>query len=209
MKKIVHPLPPDWSAFALLLIDIQQDFWPQKTACHFPVFEERVAQLLTFCRAVGIDVIHLHAAFAPDQSDWMAKYKLLGHVPCVRETAGAEVLPCAAALPGELVIEKQSFDGFQTPALLPRLRARGKRFLLTAGIQTSVCVLFTTAAAAQLGFLTAVVADCCADRPERHAQALKNYPFIFECTSVDQLAARHIDWLAMLATLDQDNQPQP
>lgn len=199
----------DWGAFALLLIDVQRDFWPEAVARHFPQFEERVAQLLAFCRNNGIEVIHLHASFAPDQSDWMVRHKVLGQVPCIRGTAGVEVLPCATALPGEVVIEKQTFDGFQTLMLLPYLHQQGKRFLLTAGIQTSVCVLLTTATAAQMGFLTAVVEDCCADRPERHAQALNGYPFIFERTTTDQLAARHADWLAMLATLDQDNQTKP
>lgn len=194
----------DWRNFALLLIDVQRDFWRESIVPAFPQFEAKVSHLLTFCRAVGIEVIHLRAVFAADQSDWMAKYKLLGRVPCIRGTPGVEVLPCAVALPGEAVLEKQTFDGFQMPALLPLLQARRKRFLLTAGIQTSVCVLFTTASAAQQGFLTAVVEDCCADQPEKHTQALKGYPFIFERTTVDQLADRHDAWQAMLTTLAQE-----
>lgn len=196
----------DWAAFALLLIDVQRDFWPDKLTHHFPHFEAKVAELLAFCRRVGIDVIHLHAAFAPDQADWMAKYKLIGRVPCVRGTAGVEPLPCAAALPGEAVLEKQSFDGFQTATLLPLLQARGKRFLLTAGLKTSICVLFTTAAAAQQGFLTAMIEDCCGDDPAKHDLVLQSYPFIFERTTVAQLASRHVAWLAQLATLEQDHQ---
>lgn len=195
----------DWAAFALLLIDVQRDFWPDKLIPHFPHFEAKVAELLAFCRRVGIDVIHLRAAFAPDQADWMAKYKLLGRVPCIRGTTGIEPLPCAAALPHEPVLEKQSFDGFQSAALLPLLQARGKRFLLTAGLKTSICVLFTTASAAQQGFLTAMVEDCCGDDPQRHALVCQSYPFIFERTTVDQLASRHTAWLAMLATLEQND----
>lgn len=196
----------DWAAFALLLIDVQRDFWPTKLTHHFPHFEAKVAELLAFCRRVGIDVIHLRAAFAPDQADWMAKYKLIGRVPCVRGTAGIDPLPCAAALPGEPVLEKQSFDGFQTATLRPLLQARGKRFLLTAGLKTSICVLFTTASAAQQGFLTAIVEDCCGDDPPKHDLVLQSYPFIFERTTVDQLTSRHAAWLAQLAALEQDNQ---
>lgn len=196
----------EWTAFALLLIDVQRDFWPDKLTHHFPHFEAKVAELLAFCRRVGIDVIHLRAAFAPDQADWMAKYKLIGRVPCVRGTAGVEPLPCAAALPGEPILEKQSFDGFQTATLLPLLQARGKRFLLTAGLKTSICVLFTTASAAQQGFLTAMIEDCCGDDPAKHDLVLQSYPFIFERTTVAQLASRQAAWLAMLATLEQDHQ---
>jgi len=191
----------DWSPFALLLIDVQRDFWPEPVARAFPDLPARTERLLGLCRSTGIDVIHLRAAFAPDQSDWMAKYRLTGSVPCIRGTPGAEVLPCAAALPDEPVIEKRSFDGFQTLELLPLLRHRGKRFLLTAGIETSVCVLFTTATAAQLGFLTAVVEDCCADVAEKHQSALKGYPFIFERVTADRIADHHARWTAMLDEL--------
>jgi len=191
----------DWSSFALLLIDVQQDFWPEPVARAFPDLPDRITQLLSHCRNAGIDVVHLRAGFAPDRHDWMAKYRLAGSVPCIRGTAGAEALPCAAALPDEVVIEKQSFDGFQTPQLLPLLRRRGKRFLLTAGIETSVCVLFTTATAAQLGFLTAVVEDCCADEPAKHRQALDGYPFIFERVRADEVPGQLDRWSAMLDRL--------
>lgn len=191
----------DWSPFALLIIDVQQDFWPDKVATAFPELPLQTERLLTLCRSTGIDVIHLRAGFAPDQSDWMARYRLIGTVPCIRGTPGAEALPCAAALPGEAVIEKQVFDGFQTKELLPLLRRRGKRFLLIAGIETSVCVLFTAATAAQLGFLTAVVEDCCADLPEKHGNALKGYPFIYDRVTVDALLDNHDHWAAMLEQL--------
>lgn len=192
---------PDWSPFALLLIDVQQDFWPEPVARAFPDLPQRTERLLALCRRAGISVIHLRAGFAADQHDWMAKYRLTGNMPCIRGTAGSEALPCAAALPGETVIEKQVFDGFQTQALLPLLRQQGKRFLLTAGIETSVCVLLTTASAAQLGFLTAVVEDCCADLPEKHQHVLGSYPFIFERVTVDKLIENHARWSGMLAEL--------
>jgi len=191
----------DWSSFALLLIDVQRDFWPEPVARAFPDLPHRVSRLLTLCRRSGISVIHLRAGFAADQHDWMAKYRLSGSVPCIRGTDGAGVLPCAKSLPSEPVLEKQSFDGFQTGELLPLLRQQGKRFLLTAGIETSVCVLFTTATAAQLGFLTAVVEDCCADLPEKHHHTLRGYPFIFECVTVDRITDNHARWTAMLDQL--------
>ncbi len=197
-------LEPDWSAFALLLIDVQQDFWPETIARAFPHLPDRTRQLLALCRRCGISVIHLRAGFAPDRSDWMAKYRLGDNIPCIRGTAGAEVLPWASELPGEPVIEKQVFDGLRTPELMPMLRRQGIRFLLTAGIETSVCVLFTTATAAQSGFLTAIVEDCCADLPEKHKQALASYPFIFERISAGAVEESHARWTAMLNELAGD-----
>src|SRR5919201_4049141 len=147
----------DWRAFALLLIDAQRDFWPEGIAAQFPAFPAAVERLLAFCRAEGLDVVHLRARFRPDMADWMATYKLRGRTPCVEGTSGVETLPFAVEQPGEAVVVKQAFDGFQTAELEAHLRRTGKRFLLTAGLVTSVCVLFTTASAVQRGFLTAVV----------------------------------------------------
>jgi len=83
------------------------------------------------------------------------------------------------------------------------LQEKRKRFVLTAGLVTSVCVLFTTVSAAQNGFLTAVVEDCCADRPEAHEQTLDTYQFIFQRTTLDRIPERHPEWLAALKELDE------
>jgi nicotinamidase-related amidase len=192
----------DWSQFALLLIDLQGDFWSDKTVQHFPDFPTNVARLLDFCRAEGLEIVHLRAEFEPDMSDWMVRYKLQGRIPCVRGTAGVEVLPFALPEPGETVIVKRAFDGFHNPELMQYLRSREKRFVLTAGLVTSVCVLFTTVSAAQRGFLAAVVEDCCADRPQQHEQTLETYQFIFGRTGVDLLPEHYPEWLADLRKLE-------
>jgi nicotinamidase-related amidase len=191
-----------WEQFALLLIDVQRDFWPEEMAASFPHFPANVARLLALCRSEGLEVVHLRASFQPDRSDWMPRYRLRGRIPCVEGTAGVEVLPCAVEEPGELVMFKQTFDGFHKPGLLSYLRSRGKRFLLTAGLVTSTCVLFTTASAAQLGFLVAVVEDCSADEAFAHEHTLERYQFIFERTSTEALCEQRSRWLAALDELD-------
>ncbi len=191
----------DWEQFALLLIDVQRDFWPEQMAESFPDFPANVARLLTLCRSEGLEVVHLRASFKPDMSDWMLRYRLRGRIPCVEGTGGEEVLPFAVEEPGELVIIKQTFDGFYAPRLLSYLRGKGKRFLLTAGLITSTCVFLTTASAAQLGFLAAIVEDCCAD-PSTHEQTLERYQFMFDRTSTDAICDHHSRWLAALDKLD-------
>jgi nicotinamidase-related amidase len=62
--------------------------------------------------------------------------------------------------------------------------------------------LFTAVSAAQLGFLAAVVEDCCADRPEKHERTLDDYQFIFGRTTTDAICEQHADWLAALAEID-------
>jgi nicotinamidase-related amidase len=198
----------DWSAFALLLIDVQRDFWPESRTREFPDFASNVERLLELCRSEGIDVVHLRALFAPDMADWMVRYKARGFIPCVAGTPGSETLPCAREQPDETVIIKHTFDGFQNPALAEHLRRTGKRYILTAGLVTSTCVLFTTAAAMQNGFLVAMVEDCCADDQTAHRSTLSHYPFIFDRITVDQIPGAYRDWRAELHILDQLAGPQ-
>ena len=193
----------DWGQFALLLIDVQRDFWPERMAESFPDFPTNVVRLLTFCRSEGLEIVHLRASFKPDMSDWMPTYKLRGRIPCVQGTAGVETLPFALDKPGEKIIIKQTFDGFHKPELLRYLRQNGKRFVLTAGLVTSVCVFLTTASATQKGFLAAVIEDCCADQPQAHDQTLDTYQFMFQRTTLDLIPERHPEWLAALKQLDE------
>ncbi len=192
----------DWRRFVLLLIDVQKDFWTEPLAQSFPYFPTNIARLLSLCRAEDIQIVHLRASFKPDMSDWMPRYKLRGTIPCVEGTDGVETLPFALDRPGETVIIKQTFDGFQNPELLRHLHQEGKRFVLTAGLLTSVCVFLTATSAAQNGFLTAVVEDCCADEPHLHQQTLETYEFIFDRAKVDLITERYADWLADLKALD-------
>jgi nicotinamidase-related amidase len=191
-----------WERFALLLVDVQRDFWPKKMMECFPDFPANVARLLALCRDEGLEVVHLRARFKPDMSDWMPKYRLRRRIPCVEGTEGAETLTFAVEKPGEKVIVKQTFDGFHSSDLLPYLQKRGKRFLLTAGLVTSTCVFLTTASAAQLGFLAAVVEDCCADEPTAHKHTLERYQFVFERVMVDRIVGRHSEWSGALEEIE-------
>ena len=196
------PTSRDWSAFALLLIDVQRDFWPEATATAFPEFPANVSRLLAFCRAEGIDVVHVRAQFRPDRSDWLPRARLRGRIPCVEGTPGAEPLPCALEQPGEPVFLKQAFDAFRAENIEAHLQGTGKRFLLCAGLVTSVCVLLTAAAAAQRDLLAAIVEDCCADEPVAHTQTLLRYGgFFFRRTTVDRLLDDYAGWCADLRQL--------
>lgn len=191
----------DWSQFVLLLVDVQNDFWTDEIAVAFPNYEKRVSQLLAFCRQAPIDVVHLHAEFQADRSDWMAKYQFLDAIPCIEGTEGAQVLPFAKEAAGETVLVKHAFDGFLGGELDTYLQRNNKQFLLVAGIETSVCVLLTAASAAQRGYLVSIVEDCCADLPTAHEHTLERYPFIFSRTSVDQIKGKRKQWLSDLEKL--------
>ena len=145
----------------------------------------------------------MRSRFKPDKSDWMLMYRLrvpVSHHPCVAGQEGEEPVSFAASEPGELVVFKQTFDALSTPIWFPSARERQAGHLDGRAV-TSVCVLFTAASAAQLGFLAAVVEDCCADRPEKHERTLDEYQFIFDRTTTD-IPEQHSNWLAALAELD-------
>ena len=182
------------SPLALLLVDVQKDFWPEKLATLYPDFPENVSNLLSLCRDNDIDIIHLRALFKEDMSDWMPRYRIRKRIPCVEGPEGSEVLPFANELPGEKIFTKQTFDGFHNPSLISYLQDKKKRFLLIAGLVTSTCVLFTASSATQLGFLSAVISDCCADEPTIHSAILERYQFIFDQIKSDQIIELIPEW---------------
>jgi nicotinamidase-related amidase len=197
----------NWQSFALLLVDVQQDFWTDQLQTDFPHFQQNTTELLQFCRQSGIEVIHLREVFSPDKTDWLPRYLLRGRSPCVRGTKGAGVLDFAVEQPGEKVLEKQTQNGFHHLELLPYLHSKGKRFLLVAGLVTSVCVVFTATSAAQVGFLAAIVSDCCADYSEAHALALRRYKgFLLDVATLGELPGRNQEWSEQLRRLAAEEQ---
>ncbi|MGD9996174.1 MAG: cysteine hydrolase family protein [Ilumatobacteraceae bacterium] len=190
--------PEGWRRHALVLVDLQHDFWSPETASTAPHLPDRTTELLGFARREGITVVHLRARFAPDASNWMARYRLRGWIPCVEGTPGVETLPFAVERVDEPVVVKHTFDGFLGTDLDDLLRRRGIGHVLIAGLVTSTCVLFTAASATQRGYLATVVTDCCSDRREAHEATLATYPFVFGTVSSDEIAARRPEWEAAL-----------
>jgi nicotinamidase-related amidase len=164
--------------FALILVDVQHDFWaPLRDAPEHAAFPANVRALLAAARANRLSVVHTHAEFNPDGSDWMLFYGpgKRGDIPCIAGTPGAAVEEFAQAHPGEPVIRKRTFDGFAYTDLETVLRERGIQAVLVAGLVTSVCVLFTTTSAYLRRFVPIVVSDACADWPGCHEAALRMY----------------------------------
>ena len=163
---------------ALILIDIQRDFWqPLKAEPEAAAFPSNVAALLRSARATGLTIVHTQALFRSDRSDWMLFYRPQGRgsVPCRAGSDGVQFEEFAAPQPGECVIQKQAFDGFVNTELERMLRERGIKAVLLAGLETSVCVLFTATSAYLRRIVPLVVADACGDERERHAATLRMY----------------------------------
>lgn len=137
----------------LLVIDIQNDYFPGGAA---PLVEpERAAAaarvVLDAFRAAGEPVQHVRHVWDDAEATFMRP-----------GTAGIEIHPLLAPLPGEDVLDKNYPNAFRETGLERSLRDRGIDELVVVGMMTSMCVDATVRAAADLGFGVQVVADACA-----------------------------------------------
>ena len=140
-------------ARALLIIDIQNDYFPGGA---YPLVEPEAAaraaqRVLERFRERGEPVVHLrHVWDAPD-----AAFMRPG-------TDGVEIHPLVAPADGEAVIDKSEPNGFLGTGLAEHLRGDGIDELVVTGMMSSMCVDATARAAADDGFAVTVVHDACA-----------------------------------------------
>jgi nicotinamidase-related amidase len=187
------------AALALVLVDIQGDFWqPLQDAPHASAFPGNVRTLLSVARARRLLVVHTRAEFRPDGHDWMLFYGPHGRgsIPCIAGSAGAKIEDFAAPQPGEPVIAKQVFDGFTNSDLERVLRERNIHAILVAGLMTSVCVLFTATSAYLKRIVPIVVTDACADESDRHEATLRRYGVL--CFQTVTTAQVRDDWAGVI-----------
>jgi nicotinamidase-related amidase len=189
---------------ALVLVDIQRDFWrPLKEHPEFSSFPGNVETLLSEARTRGLTVVHVHSAFDPDRSNWMLFYRPegRGEIPCIAGTEGTRFEGFAAPMPGEKRVEKETFDGFMGTDLEEYLKRRGVKAALISGLETSVCVLFTATSAYLRRIVPLVVTDACADEPSRHEAALSMYgDLCFKTVTTSQVAG---EWAHVMALVEQ------
>jgi len=140
-------------ARALLLIDIQRDYFPGGA---YPLIGPEAAaanahRLLEAFRDRGEPIVHLqHVWDAPD-----ATFMRPG-------TDGVEIHPDVAPEDDETVLQKSEPNGFVGTALERELRGHGVEEVVVAGMMSSMCVDATVRAAVDLGFTATLVHDACA-----------------------------------------------
>lgn len=140
-------------ATALLIVDIQNDYFPGGA---FPLVgpEEaaaHAARALARFRDAGLPVVHVqHVWDAPD-----AEFFAPG-------TEGVEIHPLVAPRDGEPVVQKAHPNAFRDTGLRGILDDLEVDHLVVAGMMTSLCVDATVRAAADQGLTVTVLADACA-----------------------------------------------
>lgn len=138
---------------------------------------EVLAHFLPAVRALGVPVLYTRFALEPDGSDggvYLRKRALLDTDGwCLVGSTGAELVPAAAAEPGDTVFVKKKPSAFFGTPLLSLLIDRGIDSVLVVGGSTSNCVRATCVDATSYNYRTTVVEDAVFDRfPRSHVTAL-------------------------------------
>ncbi|MDD2899973.1 MAG: cysteine hydrolase family protein [Desulfuromonadaceae bacterium] len=138
---------------ALILIDIQKDYFPggRMELVGSTEAAGAAARLLTEFRRASWPVYHIqHISSQPAATFFMPG------------TAGIEIHSGVMPLPGETIITKNYPNSFRETNLLEKIRNAGVDSLLFSGMMTSMCVDATVRAAFDLGFTCTVAQDACA-----------------------------------------------
>jgi len=177
---------------ALLLIDIQNDYFPGgKMELEGPVeAAQMAAELLKCFRDHGMPTVHIqHVSLSPGATFFISGDR------------GTDIHDITAHYEGEPLVQKHYPNSFRETNLLDLLKEWGIERTIITGMMTHMCVDATTRAAADLGFKVMVAEDACATRaltygdsviPAEHVHkaflaALKTYGQVMP---VEQILAR-------------------
>lgn len=140
---------------ALLLIDIQNDYFPNgrmplersTEAC------QKAQEVLQVYRAKNLPIVHIqHVSTRPDAVHFL---------PC---TKGVEIHANVSPVKNETVIKKHYPNSFKDTGLLNYLTKLQINNLIVAGMMTHLCIDATVRAAYDLGFSCTVLSDACATK---------------------------------------------
>ncbi|HXI21245.1 MAG TPA: isochorismatase family cysteine hydrolase [Gemmatimonadales bacterium] len=169
-------LPLEAGRTALLVVDMQRAFVEAGQAMEVPPARQvvpRIQELLAIFREKGLPVAFTEFTYSP------AAPLLVGelhpeHRPalpgaptgfglpsssCLAGEDNVHIVPELAPRPGELVVSKHYYDGFNGTVLDGALRARGVTTLAITGTMTDVCVLATVVGGFNREYRMVVVED--------------------------------------------------
>ena len=189
---------------ALLLIDIQNDYFPGgKMELESPVEAAKKANELLQCfRDHSMPTVHIqHVSLSPDATFFISGDR------------GTDINDITAHYEGEPLVQKHYPNSFRETNLLELLNEWDIERIIITGMMTHMCVDATARAASDLGFKVMVAEDACATRaltfggtaiPAEHVQkaflaALKSYGQVMPVEKIlAHLAAEQV------ASLDAD-----
>ena len=140
---------------ALLLIDIQNDYFPGGRMVLEGSTEasQKAGQALSLFRDKGFSLVHIqHLSTRPDAAFF------------IDGTDGVQFHINVRPVADEPVIRKHYPNAFRDTSLLEHLRSKHIEHVVIAGMMTHMCVDATTRAAFDHGFRCTVLHDACATR---------------------------------------------
>ena len=140
---------------ALLLIDIQNDYFPggKMELVSMKEAAKKAGELLKAFRTAGKPVFFIkHMSTRSDATFF------------VPGTQGMDIHPSVNPLPNEAVIEKHFPNSFLQTDLLSVLKESEVTDLIICGAMSHMCIDTTVRAAKELGFKCTLIADACATR---------------------------------------------
>jgi nicotinamidase-related amidase len=151
----MDPSPDPDIKTALLLVDIQNDYFPKgkMELQGSPEAAGNASLLLAACRKRGTPVIHVQHISMRSGAGFF-----------IPGSPGAAIHPCVAPAGDEPVIVKNYTNSFRKTSLLSELQSRGVQDLIIAGMMTHMCIDTTVRAAAEMGFYCVLAGDACATR---------------------------------------------
>ena len=207
-----YPYSFDPQTTALLVIDMQRDFVEAggfgealgNDVGRLAAIVPTVRDLLAWCRARGVRIVHTREGHRPDLADCPPAKRRRGGARTrigdvgpmgrilVDGEPGNDIVPGLAPLPGETVIVKPGKGAFWATPLGDILRWDGITHLLLAGVTTEVCVQTTMREANDRGYECLLIED-----------ATESYFPEFKQATLDMVRAQGgiVGWTAPFAAL--------
>lgn len=147
---------------ALILIDIQNDYFPDFSESRMPLpgmnaAAENAARLLAAARQNGTDIFHIRHVMASDDAPFFRP-----------GSAGSKIHDSVRPLGSETVIEKGRPNSFKDTRLEALLHGRNVDRVTLCGAMSQMCVDATARAAVDMGFKVTVAQDACAAAAVEH-----------------------------------------
>ena len=161
-------------ASALVLVDLQKGITALRTVHDPATVLSRAALLADAAHRAGRPVVRVRVQFSPDGGDAL-RGRTDAPGPTVAPSADfAELDPRVPLGPDDLHVTKRGWDAFTGTELDSRLRRRGVRSVVLAGISTSIGVESSARTARELGYEVVVAHDAVTDLvASAHANSLE------------------------------------
>ena len=140
---------------ALILIDIQNDYFPKGNMELVESTEASInaKKILNVFRNIGTEIIHIrHYSAKPNATFFLP------------DSIGSEIHENVTPIPGELVIIKHFPNSFRSTTLHETLIERKIDTLVIVGMMTHMCIDTTVRAAFDYGYKCVLLSDCCASK---------------------------------------------